>query len=193
MIIWLASIYRSNWTTFLALGWQYAYFDSKYTNSKINLKWLKRIFDLEIKKRINKKSRVLICDGFETHETLKILKFCFKNNILLYRLPFHTFYKLQFCDITTFAPLETTYRDQINRLEKKNINTINKKHFISLYNLAKKITFTSKNIKVGFAANGLFPFNPDKIFKNMLVFSAESIVLKIDEMKMRFCRQDIEP
>jgi hypothetical protein len=44
MIIWPATTYRSNWTTFPTPRWQYAYSESGYTNSKISLEWLKRIF-----------------------------------------------------------------------------------------------------------------------------------------------------
>jgi hypothetical protein len=71
MVIWPATTHRSNWTTFSTPGWQYAISESGYTDSKISLEWLKRIFDPETKERANKKPRVLICDGFGTHETSK--------------------------------------------------------------------------------------------------------------------------
>jgi hypothetical protein len=64
MIIWPASTHRSNWTTFPTPGWQYAYSDSGYTDSKISFEWLKRIFNPQTQGRANKKPRVLICDGF---------------------------------------------------------------------------------------------------------------------------------
>ena len=64
MIIWPATTHRSNWTTFPTPGWQYAYSESGYTDSKISLEWLKRIFHPQTQERANKKPRVLICDGF---------------------------------------------------------------------------------------------------------------------------------
>jgi hypothetical protein len=78
MIIWPATTHRSNWTTFPTPGWHYACSESGYTDSKISLEWLKRIFDPETRKRANQKPRVLICDGFGTHETLEILEYCFE-------------------------------------------------------------------------------------------------------------------
>lgn len=45
MVIWPASTYRANWTTFPTPGWLYAYSETGYTNSKISLEWLKRVFD----------------------------------------------------------------------------------------------------------------------------------------------------
>src|SRR5262245_61896952 len=68
MVIWPATTHRSNWTTFETPGWQYACTESGYTNSKISLEWLKRIFYPQTKDRANGKPRVLICDGLRSHE-----------------------------------------------------------------------------------------------------------------------------
>jgi len=131
MIIWLASMHRSNRTTFHTPGWQYACSDSGYTDSKISLEWLKRIFDPETKERANKRPRILICDSFGTHETFEILEFCFENTILLCRLS-HTSHKLQPCDVAVFAPLKDAYCEQADRLERGGVNTIGKQHFTSV-------------------------------------------------------------
>ncbi len=146
MIIWPATTHRSNWTTFPTPGWQYAYSESGYTDSKISLEWLKRIFDPQTQERANKKPRVLICDGFGTHETLEILEFCFENNIILCRLPSRTFHKLQPCDVAVFASLKVAYREQVDRLERGGVNTIGKQHFTSLFSPARERAFTPKNI-----------------------------------------------
>ena len=53
-------------------GWQYTYSDSRYTDSKISLEWLKRIFDPETKEQANNRLRVLICDGFTWSSELRI-------------------------------------------------------------------------------------------------------------------------
>jgi hypothetical protein len=94
IIIWPATTHRSNWTTFPTLGWQYACNESGYTDSNISLQWLKRVFDPKTKERANGRPRVLILDGFGTHETLEILEYCFANNIILCRLPSYTSHKL---------------------------------------------------------------------------------------------------
>jgi hypothetical protein len=167
LIIWPATTHRSNWTTFPTPGWQYACTATGYTDSYVSLQWLKRIFDPETKERANNKPRVLICDGFGTHETLEILEYCFANNIVLCRLPSHTSHKLQPCDVAVFAPLKAAYREQVERLERGGVNTIGKEHFTSLFSPARVKALTAKNIKAGFAASGLFPFNPDRILNSM--------------------------
>ncbi|KFX91857.1 hypothetical protein O988_07548, partial [Pseudogymnoascus sp. VKM F-3808] len=61
LIIWPATTHRSNWTTFPTPGWHYAWSESGYTDSKISLEWLTRVFDPQSKEQANGKPRVLIC------------------------------------------------------------------------------------------------------------------------------------
>ena len=134
---------------------------------------------------------MLICDGFEMHEILEILKFCFENNIILCRLSSHTSHKLQPCDVAVFASLKAAYRDQVDRLERGGVNTIGKQHFTSLFSPARERTFTSKNIKADFAASDLFPFNPDRVLRDISKPLADLTMSKADEVKMRSCPQDV--
>jgi hypothetical protein len=50
-----------------------------------------------------------------------------------------------------------------------------------------------KNIKAGFAASGLIPFNPDKVLRSMPAPLAEPAIPSADEVKVGSCRQDLEP
>jgi hypothetical protein len=137
MVIWPASTHRANWVTHPTPGWHYAYSDKGYTDSYLSLQWLKLVFDPQTKEQANQKPRVIINDGFGTHETLEVLEFCFENNIILCRLPSHTSHKLQPCDISVFSPLKTAYRDQVERLERGCVGTIGKEHFVYLYSPAR--------------------------------------------------------
>jgi len=157
------------------------------------LEWLKRIFDPETRERANGKPRVLIWDGFASHETLEILEYCFENNIILCRLPSHTSHKLQPCDVAVFGPLKASYRDQVDRLERAGTNTIGKEHFTSLYSRARQKALTQKNILAGFAKCGLEPFNPDRVLKDIPKPLTEPTVAKADEVRVRSCPQDDVP
>jgi hypothetical protein len=145
---------------------------------------------------------VLICDGFGRHETLEVLGACFANNIVLCCLPSYTSYKLQPCSVAVFAPLKAANREQVERLERAGVNTIGKEHFTSLYSPAREKAFTSlyspargkaftsKNIIVGFAASGLFPFNPDRVLRSMLKPLADLTIPKADEVNLEACQQN---
>ncbi|KAH6669559.1 hypothetical protein B0J14DRAFT_487148 [Halenospora varia] len=94
---------------------------------------------------------------------------------------------------TAFAPLKAAYYDQVDRLKQGGVNMIGKEHFTSLYSPARKIAFTPKNIKAGFAASGLFPFNPDRVLRSMPAPPAKPAIPRADKVKVGSCRQDIEP
>ena len=167
MVIWPASTHRADWTTYPTPGWIYACSESGYTDSRISLEWLKRVFDPQTKERANGRPRLLIFDGFGSHETLEMLEFCFDNNIIPCRLPSHTSHKLQPCDVAVFGPLKAAYRDEIERLERGGVGTIGKSHFTYLYSPARARAFTKKNILSGWSKSGLFPFNPERVLKDI--------------------------
>lgn len=165
LIIWPASTHRSNWSTYETPGWHYAYSENGYNDSYISLQWLKQVFDCETKELAQGKPRILICDGFGTHETLEVLEFCLENNIVLCRLPSHTSHKLQPCDVGVFGPLKTAYRNQVERLSQGGVDTVGKEDFTSLYSPARKVAITKRNIKAAWAATGLFPLNPERVLR----------------------------
>jgi hypothetical protein len=182
MIIWPAATHRSNWTTYPTPSWHYACSDSGYADSKISLEWIIRVFDPQTKAQARHRLRILICDGFGTHETLEILEYCFQNNIILCRLPSHTSYKLQSCDIGVFSPLKVAYREEVERLYRGGANIIRKEHFTALYSPAREKSFTPKNIKAGWNKAGLYPFNPDRVLRDIQRPPAKLTILKADEV-----------
>jgi DDE superfamily endonuclease len=188
MIIWPAATHRSNWTTYPTPGWHYACSESGYTDSKISYKWLKREFDPQTKARANKKPRILICDGFGTHESLEVLKYCFENNIILCRIRSHTSHKLQPCDVGVFGLLKAAYRDEVERLYRGGANTVGKQHFTSLYSPAREKALTPRNIKAGWSATGLHPFNPDRVLRTIQKPSAKQVPPK-NRVKIEYHQQ----
>jgi hypothetical protein len=184
MIIWPAKTHRANWTTYPTPGWVYALSDTGFTDSYISLQWLKLVFDPQTKQRANDKPRVLIWDGFGTHETLEVLEFCFKNNIIICRLPSHTSHKTQPCDVGVFGPLKTAYREQVERMELGGVNTVGKQHFTYLYSPAREKAFTKRNILGAWRGSGLFPFNPDRVLKEIPKPPTSLIISTADEPKM---------
>lgn len=58
---------------------------------------------------------------------------------------------------------------------------------------ARKRAFTRKNIKAGFAASGLFLFNPDRVLRDMPKPPADLTMPEADEVKVGSCLQGIVP
>lgn len=111
LIIWPAATHRSNWTTYPTPGWHFACSQTGYTDTIISLYWIQHVFDPQTKARANRRPRILISDGFGTHESIEVLRFCYENNIILCRIPSHTSHKLQPCDVGVFGPLKSAYRE----------------------------------------------------------------------------------
>jgi len=83
-----------------------------------------------------------------------------------------------------FASLKLAYRERVERLEREDVNTIDKKHFISLYSFARETTFTSKNIKIDFATSELMSFHLNKVLRNISKSLVKLIISKVDKMKI---------
>jgi hypothetical protein len=167
LIIWPAATHRSTWTTHPTPGWHFACTKTGYTDTATSLYWIKHVFHPLTVSQANHKPRVLINDGFGTHESLESMKFCYEHNIILCRLPSHTSHKLQPCDVGVFGPLKTAYREQVEQLYRGGANVVGKQHFTSLYSRARSVAFTPRNIRSGWSKTGLYPFNPDRVLKDI--------------------------
>ena len=168
LIIWPAATHCSTWTVHPTPGWHFGHSETGYTNTAISLYWIQHVFDAQTKDRAKDRPRMLINDGFGIHESLEIMQYCYKNNIILCRLPLHTSYKLQPCDVGVFGPLKTAYREHVERLYRGGSNMIGKQHFTLLYDRARTKAFTPRNVLSGWSKTGLLPLNPDKVLKDIL-------------------------
>ncbi|KAJ5100120.1 hypothetical protein N7532_007121 [Penicillium argentinense] len=173
LIIWPATTHRSSWTTHATPGWHFACSKTSYTNTDISLYWVEHVFDPQTRDRAGGRPRLLICDGFGTHESLEVMKFCFANRIILCRLPSHTSHKLQPCDVGVFSPLKTAYRGQVEQICRAGVSNIGKPHFTYLYDRARQEAFTPRNIRSAWSRSGLFPFDPSCILREFQVSRPE--------------------
>jgi len=158
---------RSNWVCHEDPDWHFTCSKKGYMNSEINLEWMQKVFEPSTRARANGRPRILISDGFERQESHDVLKFCLENNIVPCRLLSHTSHKLQPCDVSVFGPLKTAYREQVEHLERRGANAVNKEHFVLLYRRARDAALTARSIRSGWSKAGLFPFNPSRVLEGM--------------------------
>lgn len=163
LIIWPSSTHRSVWTSHPTRGWHFACSPKGYTDTHISLSWIKNVFNPLTRARACGKPRLLINDGFATHESADLLEFCFQNNIILCRLPSHTSHKLQPLDVGIFEPLKTAYREQVEQLYRGGAGVIGKQHFTLLYERARNAALTHSNVISAWSKAGLVPFDADRV------------------------------
>lgn len=89
-----------------------------------------------------------------------------------------------------FGPLKAAYREEVERLYRGGASTVGKGHFTSLYSPARVKALTPKNIKLGWMKAGLYPFNPDKVLRDMQKSPARLTVPKADEVTVVPCSQE---
>ncbi|KAJ5471897.1 hypothetical protein N7539_008466 [Penicillium diatomitis] len=124
---------------------------------EISLYWIQHVFDPQIRERAGDRLRLLICDGFGTHESLEP------------------------CDVGVFGPLKTAYRTQVEQACRAGLGTIGKPHFTYLYDRARKEALTPRNIRSAWSKSGLFPFEPSRVLREFQASQPEKqIVVPVD-------------
>ena len=78
-------------------------------------------------------------------------------------MPPHSSHILQPLDVSCFSPLKHFYKQQVEDLSQRRINSIKKEDFLYIYPTAHQKAFSTFNIKSGFRATGLVPFSPERV------------------------------
>ncbi|XP_039300200.1 uncharacterized protein LOC120355656 [Nilaparvata lugens] len=105
---------------------------------------------------------LLIMDNHESHLSVEGLSFCKDNGIVILTLPPHTSNKLQPLDRSVFGPFKKFFSSAVQSLMNSNPNAL-----LNIYSLpalcasAWDRAATPENIKSGFRAAGISPFDKD--------------------------------
>ncbi|KAG2000818.1 hypothetical protein GB937_010800 [Aspergillus fischeri] len=75
--------------------------ESGYINDLLAYQWIQH-FKRHTRRRMVGLKRLLLCNGYGSHMTYKVIEFCEKHNIILYFLPPHTSHLLQLLDVSIF-------------------------------------------------------------------------------------------
>lgn len=165
LIIQLAATYQSSQITYPTPRQHFTYTKIGYTNIEISLYQVEYIFNLQTRDRVGSRPRLLIYNSFGIYKSLEVMKFCFTNRIILYRLPSYISYKLQLYDRGVFSPLKTAYQVQAKQVYRARVNTINKPYFTYIYDLARKEAFIPRNIRLAQSRSGLFLFDLSRVLQ----------------------------
>ena len=82
-------------------------------------------------------------------------------------MPSHSSHLLQPLDVGCFSPLKTSYSKQIENLVRLRIHHITKLEFLPTFKVAFQSAFIEQNIKSGFQATGLVPYNPQNVLSHL--------------------------
>jgi hypothetical protein len=128
----------------------------------LGLAWLKH-FDAHTKSRTIGSVRLLILDGYKSHNSKEFKDYCRDNKIVTLCMPLHSLHLLQLLNMGCFAPLKKAYRRQVEALIRSRISYVTKLEFLLAFKRAYEAAITSNNIQGGFRGAGLAPFDPERV------------------------------
>ena len=88
-------------------------------------------------------------------------------------MPAHTSH-LQPLDVSCYSPLKCVYGREVQDLARQGIYHIDKVDFLLIYSKVRLTVFLSRNIKSGFLATGLLPYNPQRVLSLLSVLKTPS-------------------
>lgn len=107
---------------------------------------------------------LLIFDGAKSHLDYSIVEKADQYDITLYCLPSNTTHELQPMDKSVFRAFEYHWNDEVLKyLTVHKHHSITKQRFGPIFSKVWDKTMTPSNIKSGFSATGIYPFDKDRI------------------------------
>ncbi|KAI1004150.1 hypothetical protein K3495_g4060 [Podosphaera aphanis] len=156
-------------------SWKFTATENGWITNTTAVEWLKEVFLPLTAPDDPQEKRLLIGDGYGSHETTEFMFMCFQNNVNLLFLPSHTSHVLQPLDQSVFGPLKTANRKQLGLIAEWDAGTvIGKRNFITCYSKARQAALTSKNIISGGKWTGLWPVNVTKPLSSPLMLTSTS-------------------
>jgi hypothetical protein len=150
----------------LPRDWVITLSENGWTTNEIGYEWIQH-FNKHSKSRTTGRYRLLILDGHESHISAQFQQYCKEHEIITLCMPPHSSHLLQPLDVGCFSPLKTSYGRQIENLIRLRINHITKLEFLPAFKEAFKVAFTEQNIRSGFKATGLVPYDPENVISHL--------------------------
>jgi hypothetical protein len=167
-VILAAKVHQSGWYHNLPPDWAIAVSDNGWTNDELGFEWLKH-FNTHTEARTKGTYRLLILDGHGSHATPQFDQYCTANRIITLCMPAHTSHLLQPLDVSCFSPIKHFYGQEVLKLIRVGVHHIDKEDFLIIYPSVRALALNEKNIKSGFRATGLIPYDPQRVLSNLTI------------------------
>lgn len=140
--------------------------ENGWTNNDLGIAWLKHFNTHTVDHTVGR-SRLLIIDGHESHNSLEFRELCQEYRIFTLCMPPHSSHLLQPLDVGCFSPLKRAYGDEISGLARQHITKISKTEFLPAFQNAFERVFTMYNIQSSFRGAGLVPVDPEVVLSKL--------------------------
>ena len=107
---------------------------------------------------------LLLMDGHSSHYCPDVITAAAQEKVILFTLPPHTTHLAQPLDVGCFSPLKSCWKQVCHNFYKRNPGRVVSRYdFSHLFSEAWMLAMSQKNIRAGFSATGVYPFNPRKV------------------------------
>ena len=158
-VILSGKLHQAGWYQALPTDWVLAVSDNGWTTDELGYAWIQH-FNRCTQSRTKGAYRLLILDGHGSHATPEFDQFCTENKIITHCMPAHTSHLLQPLNVSCYSPLKLAYGQEVLNLARQGIHHIDKEEFLYIYKKVRLSVFSNQNIRSGFLATGLLPYDP---------------------------------
>jgi DDE superfamily endonuclease len=146
-----------------------------YSNDLMGLEYIEHFNKMTEKKRVGE-WRMLVFDGHGSHMSDAFTWYCWKHNIIPFRLIPHSTHLLQPLDIGIFQPLKHWHQVAIeNKIEFGDLE-FTKVDFLMAYQTMANRTFKSKTILSAWKKAGLLPLDPQVVIDKLREFQPDQLI-----------------
>lgn len=167
-IIFAGKVHLASWyrNADLPRDWKVDLSHNGWTTNDIGVEWA-RHFDFHTRDHTKGVKRLLILDGHESHHSMDFETFLDQRGVVTLCMPSHSSHRLQPLDLVPFSVLKRLYGLFVEGLMRRHQTHIEKQDFLTGFLEAFTGAFHKQNIRSGFEAAGLVPFDPDKVISSL--------------------------
>lgn len=140
--------------------------DTGYMNDTLCYQWIQH-FHLATRRQTVGSYRLLLCDGFSSHMTHELVKFCEEKKIILFFLPPKTSHILQPLDVGIFHAYKHWHSEAVADATATGCGKFTKVEFLHALTSIRKRTFKRRTIRHGFRDTGIVPLKPDVVISQL--------------------------
>lgn len=156
-------------------GWHISVNSKGWTSNIHGQEWLEKCFEPATRDKAGGEMRLLICDGHDSHISSKFIRHCIQHDIVLLLLLPHTSHLLQPLDVSVFGPLKKEMANQLDRIFRTGISTLQKVEWFEAFIPARAKAVNLRNIRGGWRGAGIYPMNPARVLDKLIQLQPELI------------------
>jgi len=161
MIIFADKMHQIMWYKTISLQWTIAVNENKWIINKIDLIWLKTVFNEHTKVCTVEQYWLLILNDHKSHMISEFNWFCLNNTIIILCMSLHLSHLLQSLNVSCFSLLKHTYEHKVKICMQLEHNYIDKLDFLKAFKSVCAAALSSSNIYSRFAAAELVSYDSE--------------------------------